>query len=987
MKLTKNNNSSSVSTLSVQHSLRRDLLLCALIVFVSIFLHSLSRPSLYIHKDSREEYRTEDGLPYLSEMDSYLYCRLTEEIVDGETTISLRHSRGDDPYISANATGEEGDVVMGLPILGAAVYKLLSWIPGVTPYGVIYWLPAFIASLTAIPVFAFVRRRTNRLGGLVAAMLVVAAGPFSWYTHAGFYDTNMGLALLPCAFLLCLAEAMLAKSLRRQILWAEGSALSLCALSTFWRAYYAYFCIGAAAAFCAVAAVGVYRLVQQIRYRKSVAAADNSNISDSHNDSIDFNGSDSSDSSDNSVSFLRVLRGAAVGLGAQVLFCLLIRGKKFFRDLTEIFGNMGGSLANGDRAFPDAAIYVSELQPTPLLAENYGGKWYEKLYNGFVAYAEGCFNELGGWLVLAVTATVVTFLVYFCIKAVFFAKSSQRSAVVKSTADTPDDVTFADPSAATTPASSSVSMLRNPGDLLVTSVFLCVWLGCGFIIMLKGSRFLSIAVLPVGVLCGIGMGLFREWLKKTSSGARTAVYAAMILFGAAGCGFSFRAEFGWVAFAVSGAAALAIGVLLFFIHRPAVVNFFALMVILSPCMACAGGAYGATPDGSDTLQNMCDYINGNTEKDAILASWWDYGYFYEYAAKRLTLGDGGNFNSEWNYWLGQALMTNDEALAKGIFRMLGEGGLDALHLLMNAYTDGTAGVPHDPEYVLPDTLCNPPGYATTILKRILPLPQEEAKDILVSGYELPQATADELLALTHPAKTRPIYLILSEDMLRKIGAISDFGTWDFTKSSPAPLIARSISATKINLNTTGESKLSDAAERNELTAASGSNKLSDTATGFAQTYSIPLNSYKMSVRVTVSDAGFIRSVELVDDNSGRSYSSCCRIISDTARKDPLFSEGNIADQANSSRPTRAFDQAGLALPTFPSAGETYTVYLREDEPGMFRCIVCSTFAADSMIIRGMAADGDALFYRDIKEYKNNEGKAELHEVSVWNLGR
>ena len=143
----------------------------------------------------------------------------------------------------------------------------------------------------------------------------------------------------------------------------------------------------------------------------------------------------------------------------------------------------------------------------------------------------------------------------------------------------------------------------------------------------------------------------------------------------------------------------------------------------------------------------------------------------------------------------------------------------------------------------------------------------------------------------------------------------------------------------------------------------------------------------MSVRVTVSDAGFIRSVELVDDNSGRSYSSSCRIISDTARKDPLFSEGNIADQASSLRPTRAFDQAGLALPTFPSAGETYTVYLREDEPGMFRCIVCSTFAADSMIIRGMTADGDALFYREIKEYKNNEGKPELHEVSVWNLGR
>ena len=855
---------------------RLDLAVCLLIVLVSVLLHSLSLPIPYANAGAREEYRTETGLPYLTEMDSYLYCRLTEDLANGDISdYTLRHSRGDDPYISANATGEEGDVVMGLPILGATVYKLLSWIPGITPYHVIYWLAPFLASLTAIPVFFFVNRRLRsfggpgRLGGLVAAVLVVTAQSFSWHTHAGFYDTDMGLSLLPCIFLLCYAEALLAKDLRSQLLWGCGSGLALCALSTFWRAYYAYFCIGAAAAFCSVVALLMARLIRRKMFR------------------------------------LSAVRGAAVGLAAQLLLCLPVRGLELFTDIAGILGNVGGSLANGDAAYPDAAGFVSELQGTPMLAKDYGEGTLDRILNGFAAYADGCLNALGGWPVLIVTAATAGFLVYVGCRIVFTKWTAQRF----------------DTAAASTEEVS--------GDLLITAVFLGVWLCCGLFIMLKGSRFITIPVLPVGILCGLGTGFLHRYMQKKNNPLCIGIIALAV----AGWGFAVRAEFGWLPCIIAGAAALAVGLLLFFTKREAMINLLAVTLVFSPCMACAGGSYSAIPDGSDTLQVMCDAIREQTEEDAVIASWWDYGYFYEYAARRLTLGDGGNFNGEWNYWLGQALMTDDLRLTKGICRMLANCGLDASHLLMTRYeTEGD-------EYA---------RRAAEVLLTILPMSRDDAYAVL-TGDLMDAAAAEELLALTHPAEPRPVYLVLSEDMLRKVGAIGTFGLWDFSGSSPnLPYILRSPSAVTIEPGQSADIVFGD-------------------------------NAFVLHAERD-SDGSF-RNVSLVNEDR-TPYSHTLRVV-------PLdgINAADNADPNPSTGPvTIAPDDSAIPAYRLP-AGGSLTVYLREDSPSTYRCLLCDSASADSVLIRGSMLQGNALFYRSVIDLPKSDGSTSLHEVSVWTLGR
>ena len=538
-------------------------------------------------------------------------------------------------------------------------------------------------------------------------------------------------------------------------------------------------------------------------------------------------------------------------------------------------------------------------------------------------------NALGAWPVLLVAAVTTGLLVYFGCRIVF-TKWTVGEAEAAAAERGTDDAS---------------------GDFLITAVFLGVWLACGLFIMTKGARFLTIPVLPVSVVCGFGVGLLHRKLGKGAADEtrpllRNLLYSGIIALSVAGWAFAVRAEFGWTPCIIAGVVALIIGGLLFVFRRPALINLLAVTLIFSPCMACAGGSYSAIPDGSDTLQAMCDVIREQTEPDAAIASWWDYGYFYEYAARRLTLGDGGNFSGEWNYWLGQALMTADTDLAKGIFRMLADSGLDATYLLMERYkADGD-------DYA---------RRATDVLKTILPLPREEAYKLLIGENadekasndieaatstdatdmaspdpaktldardRLDAAAAEELLALTHPADAHPIYLVLSEDMLRKVGAISTFGRWTFTDEKPAtPYLRRSTGSTQI---------------------ASG------------QTADITFENCDYTLHIERDREGNFTNTKLID-GAGNEASFALRVSSE-------------ADDG--------------ILPTFPiTLRSTFTVYLREDGDSVYRCLLCDTVSADTVLVRGFMMNGDALLYRSVSEIPETDGTTSLHEVSVWNLGR
>ena len=52
-----------------------------------------------------------------------------------------------------------------------------------------------------------------------------------------------------------------------------------------------------------------------------------------------------------------------------------------------------------------------------------------------------------------------------------------------------------------------------------------------------------------------------------------------------------------------------------------------------------------------------EWVKQNTPKDAVFASWWDYGYYIQTLSERATVTDGGNVIGYWNYLMGRHFLT------------------------------------------------------------------------------------------------------------------------------------------------------------------------------------------------------------------------------------------------------------------------------------------------------------------------------------------
>ena len=60
------------------------------------------------------------------------------------------------------------------------------------------------------------------------------------------------------------------------------------------------------------------------------------------------------------------------------------------------------------------------------------------------------------------------------------------------------------------------------------------------------------------------------------------------------------------------------------------------VIDVPPTIINGGSSYGvATNDWLDAL----DWIKNNTPKDAVIASWWDYGYWISTMGERASLAD------------------------------------------------------------------------------------------------------------------------------------------------------------------------------------------------------------------------------------------------------------------------------------------------------------------------------------------------------------
>lgn len=141
----------------------------------------------------------------------------------------------------------------------------------------------------------------------------------------------------------------------------------------------------------------------------------------------------------------------------------------------------------------------------------------------------------------------------------------------------------------------------------------------------------------------------------------------------------------------------------------------------------------STPKIFSPLVRDMEWIRINTPKNAIVLSWWDYGYAYQLYARRAVFHDGGSQGSPKTYLIARALSTSDPREGWLLTSFISNYGLSGL---------------------------------AKILKE-----GKTAKEIVEEIKEGKYAKSIK----------DPIYWVFTDDLISKFGWIYYFGSYDFDK--------------------------------------------------------------------------------------------------------------------------------------------------------------------------------------------------------------
>lgn len=167
------------------------------------------------------------------------------------------------------------------------------------------------------------------------------------------------------------------------------------------------------------------------------------------------------------------------------------------------------------------------------------------------------------------------------------------------------------------------------------------------------------------------------------------------------------------------------------------------------------------PGTDDSMISSLQWINNNTSNNTIITSWWDLGHLFAYEANRPVTVDGSAQNSPRSYWIGKALLTNNETLSAGILRMLANNG-ESASAVLNNYTHNTT-------------------QSVDILNKILGLNKTQAITILTTKYGFSNEQANNIVTYTHPDNSIPQVLITSSNMVNQTGWWwTYYGSWNFS---------------------------------------------------------------------------------------------------------------------------------------------------------------------------------------------------------------
>lgn len=189
--------------------------------------------------------------------------------------------------------------------------------------------------------------------------------------------------------------------------------------------------------------------------------------------------------------------------------------------------------------------------------------------------------------------------------------------------------------------------------------------------------------ISAGIFTGYFVEYLRDNLKTTTSIAIVAFIAGILLI------YPFQVSV--IAKILVGIIAIAI--ILSIKNEKFRTTSMMILVTLAIVSAPVSGAHALTssvvPGTDDGMWNSLTWIKNNTSKDTVVMSWWDFGHLFAVTADRPVTFDGGSQNTPRAYWIGKALLTDNESLSLGILTMLSTSG-DVAYNTLDNYTHNSS---------------------------------------------------------------------------------------------------------------------------------------------------------------------------------------------------------------------------------------------------------------------------------------------------------
>ncbi|MFH1771947.1 MAG: STT3 domain-containing protein [Candidatus Omnitrophota bacterium] len=152
-------------------------------------------------------------------------------------------------------------------------------------------------------------------------------------------------------------------------------------------------------------------------------------------------------------------------------------------------------------------------------------------------------------------------------------------------------------------------------------------------------------------------------------------------------------------------------------------------------------------------------IRAETPSNAVVNSWWDYGNFFKTTAGRRVIFDGQSQSGTLTYWMGKALVSEDENSAMRILRMI------------NNASDGTFNSLNS--YIID------PYKTLGTLEQLLLLDRDKGENLLRKN-KIPANIISKVMDDLHKVPD-PAYFIVDSTMVGKMSPISFLGNWDVKK--------------------------------------------------------------------------------------------------------------------------------------------------------------------------------------------------------------